>query len=322
MPTKCCSMDFFFFFFLVVCLCAWCLACYTFFLHSTSSFCFVSFEADEIAFTPTLDHHHHSEHTVQRTQHRGSLKLLRQRKVHQQSNIHPHHNCVVLSPSLLRAASMQQLLNNKHMHAHTQLSLQPYILQCIIAPCINTAIGDLSGAHKKYVAVERNSPKSMRIRWSSGIANLRRMRNKKYTWRHCVRDVCVRAVPWRSQLMYKCLFCIIFHIFYMHNIIRCRKIIFLPFAAPEKKRKELTFQQTFFVPFLIIHSKKQHIAWEKIERKKTATCKEINIFRLAGFIVCVTLVCVIVPSNFLRPLPICVCLWVCRFDIMQFVRNW
>lgn len=32
--------------------------------------------------------------------------------------------------------------------------LRPYILQCIIAPCINTAVGDLSAAHKKYVAVD------------------------------------------------------------------------------------------------------------------------------------------------------------------------
>lgn len=42
---------------------------------------------------------------------------------------------------------------------------------------------------------------------------------------------------------------------------------------------------------------------------KTATCKEINIFRLVDFIVCVyfSLHYIIVPSNLLRPLPMCVC---------------
>lgn len=46
------------------------------------------------------------------------------------------------------------------LNTHTQQQqrirnfLRPYILQCIIAPCINTAVGDLSAAHKKYVAVD------------------------------------------------------------------------------------------------------------------------------------------------------------------------
>lgn len=93
----------------------------------------------------------------------------------------------------------------------------------------------------------------------------------------------------------------------MHNIIRCRKIIFLSFAAPKKKKNIPT--NIFFSSFIAKQSKQDGKKKSKNMRLYgLAKKKNEHFFRFVDFIVCVILVfCfVVIPSNFLRPLPMCV----------------
>lgn len=83
-----------------ICLCAWCLAC-SIIIFSLSQFLFPSvlFRSKRqncFCTTPTPRSSSSSSSVQYKTEKKtsigGSLKLLRQRKVHQ-SNVHPHHNC-------------------------------------------------------------------------------------------------------------------------------------------------------------------------------------------------------------------------------------